>query len=110
LPLNKDTFHYCNAQFIKNFKKEIFLINTSRGKIINFKDLIDAIDAGLLKKAMLDVFEDEPFENIERVKKYILLKQLYLSPHIAGWSKESYFLLSKIISENIVNQLIDQLS
>jgi D-3-phosphoglycerate dehydrogenase len=110
LPLNKDTLHYCNAQFFKNFKKGIFLINTSRGKIINFKDLIDAIDAGLVKKAMLDVFEDEPFEDIERVKEYILLKQLYLSPHIAGWSKESYFLLSKIISENIVNQLIDQLS
>ena len=110
LPLNKDTLYYGNAQFFKNFKKGIFLINTSRGKIINFKDLIDAIDAGLVKKAMLDVFEDEPFEDIERVKEYILLKQLYLSPHIAGWSKESYFLLSKIISENIVNQLIDQLS
>lgn len=107
LPLNQDTYHYCNANFIRKFKKEIVLINTSRGKIFNFKDLIEAIELGRVKKAMLDVFENEPFEDIESVKKYIESKQLFISPHIAGWSQESYFLLAKIISEKIVNQLFE---
>jgi D-3-phosphoglycerate dehydrogenase len=107
LPLNQDTYHYCNSNFIRKFKKEIVLINTSRGKIFNFKDLIEAIELGQVKKAMLDVFENEPFEDIESVKKYIESKQLFISPHIAGWSQESYFLLAKIISEKIVNQLFE---
>lgn len=107
LPLNQDTYHYCNTHFIQKFNKEIVLINTSRGKIVNLKDLIEAIELGRVKKAMLDVFENEPFEEIERVKKYIQSKQLFLSPHIAGWSQESYFLLAKIISEKIVNQLFE---
>lgn len=107
LPLNQNTYHYCNTYFIQKFNKEIVLINTSRGKIVNLKDLIEAIELGRVKKAMLDVFENEPFEEIESVKKYIQSKQLFLSPHIAGWSQESYFLLAKIISENIVNQLFE---
>ncbi len=107
LPLNQDTYHYCNTHFIQKFKKEIVLINTSRGKIIYFKDLIEAIELGRVKKAMLDVFENEPFGEIESVRKYMQSKQLFLSPHIAGWSQESYFLLAKIISENIVNQLFE---
>ena len=110
LPLNQDTYHYCNIHFIQKFKKEIVLMNTSRGKIVNFKDLIEGIELGRIKKAMLDVFENEPFEEIKSVKKYIESKQLFLSPHIAGWSQESYFLLAKIISEKIVNQLFEQLS
>jgi D-3-phosphoglycerate dehydrogenase len=107
LPLNQDTYHYCNTHFIQKFKKEIVLINTSRGKIVYFKDLIEAIELGRVKKAMLDVFENEPFGEIESVRKYMQSKQLFLSPHIAGWSQESYFLLAKIISENIVNQLFE---
>ena len=83
------------------------MINTSRGKIVYFKDLIEAIELGRVKKAMLDVFENEPFGEIESVRKYMQSKQLFLSPHIAGWSQESYFLLAKIISENIVNQLFE---
>lgn len=107
LPLKKDTFHYFNSEFITRFKKDIVLINTSRGKVVDFKQLLEAIHSGKIRKAFLDVFENEPFEEIEIAKKYINSKQLYLSPHIAGWSQESYFLLAKIISEKIVNQLID---
>jgi D-3-phosphoglycerate dehydrogenase len=110
LPLNEQTFHYVNADFLQNFKHKISIINTSRGKIIDFQALIDAIEVGLVTKAMIDVFENEPFEEVETVKKYIQEKKLFLTPHIAGWSFESYFLLSKLVSEKIVNQLFNKLS
>ena len=110
LPLNEKTFHYVNADFLQNFKHKISIINTSRGKIIDFKALKNALETEKVTKAMLDVFENEPFEEIETVKKYIQEKKLYLTPHIAGWSFESYFLLSKLVSEKIVNQLFNKLS
>jgi D-3-phosphoglycerate dehydrogenase / 2-oxoglutarate reductase len=110
LPLNEQTFHYVNADFLQKFKHKISIINTSRGKIIDFQALKDAIDVGLVTKAMIDVFENEPFEKIETVRKYIQEKKLYLTPHIAGWTFESYFLLSKLVSEKIVNQLFNKLS
>jgi D-3-phosphoglycerate dehydrogenase len=110
LPLNEQTFHYVNADFLQNFKHKISIINTSRGKIIDFQAFIDAIEVGLVTKAMIDVFENEPFEEVETVKKYIQEKKLFLTPHIAGWSFESYFLLSKLVSEKIVNQLFNKLS
>ena len=110
LPLNEETFHYVNADFLQKCKHKISILNTSRGKIIDFRALIGAIENEKVHKVFLDVFENEPFEEIENVKKYIQEKKLHLTPHIAGWSSESYFLLSKLVSEKIVNQLFNKRS
>ncbi|OQX97766.1 MAG: hypothetical protein B6I24_07760 [Bacteroidetes bacterium 4572_128] len=110
IPLNEETKFLFNKNLIKNFKKKIFVINTSRGKIINTNDLIDGLKNNKILGAALDVLEYEKtsFENLYKNKKnfsnFNFLKKsekVILSPHIAGWTKESKIKLSKLLAEKI---------
>lgn len=101
LPLTKDTYYFINNIFIEKFDKNIYLINTSRGKICDTKALIKALEKGKIKKAMLDVFEDEPFTLTKKMIELTEENKLFLSPHIAGWTEESKFKLSQIIVDKV---------
>ena len=85
LPLTEKTKNLINKKNLKEMKKNTILINTSRGGIINEKDLFYFLQKKKIKGAVLDVFEKEPF-----LKKRILnLDNLIALPHIGGSSKES---------------------
>jgi D-3-phosphoglycerate dehydrogenase / 2-oxoglutarate reductase len=106
LPLNEETKYYVNADFYKNFRKNIIIINTSRGKILNISNLVEALKAEKIKGACLDVLEYETssFEKIEIPKDLIFLtqqKNVRLSPHIAGWTQESHYKLSYYLFQKI---------
>jgi D-lactate dehydrogenase len=58
-PLTKDTFHLINQETIGLMKKEVYLINTSRGALINSEDLLEALKAEKIGGACLDVYEEE---------------------------------------------------
>jgi D-3-phosphoglycerate dehydrogenase len=60
LPLFPETFEMVNRQLLAKMKPTAFLINTSRGELINENDLLEAVDAGRLRGAALDVFAKEP--------------------------------------------------
>ena len=59
LPLNEGTRHFLGKELLTRMKKTAILINTSRGPIINEKELIEILDDGLIAGVGLDVFEDE---------------------------------------------------
>lgn len=107
LPLSHETKHYVNANFLNNFKKKIYLINTARGNNINTNDLVKTLQSGKVLGACLDVleFESKSFD-LENTyhKDFEYLKNaenVILSPHVAGWTAESYQKLSEYLANKI---------
>lgn len=109
LPLTEETYYYADEKFFERFKKNIYFINTSRGKCLKTSALVNAIKSGKVKGACLDVLEYEDIsfekmndiqtENFEYLKKS---DKVILTPHIAGWTFQSYEKISKILAEKIV--------
>lgn len=106
LPLTLETKHYVNDQFLSQFKKSIYLINTSRGKVVESDTLNKNIMNGVLLGVALDVLENEKFDTyssteIALFKSLSKLSNVILTPHIAGWTHQS-----KVkIAESILRQL-----
>ncbi|HEY9083966.1 MAG TPA: NAD(P)-dependent oxidoreductase [Vicingaceae bacterium] len=107
LPLSEETKHYVNTAFLNNFKKNIYLINTARGNNVKTDDLIQALQSGKVLGACLDVleFESKSFE-LEQThhEAFNYLKNaenVILSPHVAGWTVESYKKLSTFLADKI---------
>ena len=111
IPQNKETKDLANQSFFKKFSHPIYVLNISRGKIINTEDLMSAIDLNLIKGAALDVLEYEPssFEPFLEVipenlyNKIKTTHQIILTPHVAGWTKESYYKLSSVLADKVLN-------
>ncbi len=106
LPLNPETKNMCNAEFIGKCKKNIYILNTSRGNVVNTYDLITGLQTKKVRGACLDVFENEkPNTYSEQEKEmYKLLfafDNVIVSPHIAGWTHESKERLSAVLLEKI---------
>ena len=76
-----------------------WLINTSRGAIIDEKDLIESLKNGVIKKAGLDVYETEPLSEHSELRK---LPNVVLTPHIAGDTKEALIQRYTLIVENAI--------
>ncbi|MCD6018929.1 MAG: hydroxyacid dehydrogenase [Bacteroidetes bacterium] len=113
LPLNAETNYYINDEFISSFKKNIYIINTARGKCLNTSDLVKHMRSGKVIGACLDVLEYESvsFENLDtstlpEPMQYLLKsEQVILTPHIAGWTHESNYKMSKVIAEKMIQTL-----
>lgn len=80
VPLNESTHNLFSRDAIQKIKKGAILVNTSRGNIIDEPALIDALEAGYLSGAVLDVFANEP-RVPDQLKQ---MKNVLLTPHIAG--------------------------
>jgi len=113
VPLTDETNYMVNNDFINRFKKPIYIINTSRGKVINTNDLVVNIKNGKVLGAALDVieYEEVSFENLLSAKPipeafdYLLkCNKVVLTPHIAGWTIESNIKLSEVLAQKIINQ------
>ena len=108
LPFTVKTIDLFNKEIIQKFNKPFWLINTSRGKIVNTPDLIDALNDKKILGAGLDVIdiESSSFTNIDKESnpyfyELINLKNVIITPHIAGWTFESNIKLSQIIIDKI---------
>ncbi len=109
-PLTEETNYLINDLFINSFQKNIFIINTARGKCLNTSDLVKNIQSGKILGACLDVLEYEAvsFENVDFKKIPEALQFLFnsekviFSPHIAGWTIESNEKIGKILVEKIL--------
>ena len=110
------TLNMINAEFINQFKKPFWFINTARGKSVVTKDLVSALKSGKILGAGLDVLEYEKasFENLfkrdltssavempEPFQYLINAQNVILSPHVAGWTKESKEKLAQTIVDKI---------
>ena len=112
LPHTINNIDLFNKEFIQKFDKPFWLINTSRGKIVNTPDLVDALNEKKILGAGLDVIdiESSSFNNIEKelnpyFNELINLKNVIITPHIAGWTFESNVKLSQIIVDKIESLL-----
>jgi D-3-phosphoglycerate dehydrogenase len=110
LPLNEETHYFANTGFFNSFAKSIYFINTARGKNTNTAALVEALKNGKVRGACLDVIEYEKasLEGLEKdptltaMRDLIAMPNVVLSPHIAGWTHESYEKLSRVLADKIV--------
>ena len=100
--LNEDSYHLIDYEKIKMMKKNTYLINISRGKIVKEGDLIRGLKEKLIAGAGLDVFEDEP---IRRNNPLIKMKNVVLLPHIGSASIDTRNKMSEIAASNIIHVL-----
>lgn len=106
VPLTVETEFLVTSEFINKFKNDIYLINTSRGKVLRTRDLVTGLKSGKVLGACLDVLEYEglSFEDVilpDEFKKLISMKNVVLSPHIAGWTHESNYKMAVTIANKI---------
>lgn len=110
VPLTEETHYYLNDTFIANCTKPFYLINTSRGSVVDTKALVNALKQTKILGAALDVieYEDMSFEKInypDTFQELINFKNVIITPHIAGWSHESKILLAEILADKIIQFL-----
>ena len=98
VPLTENTHHLVNAKRISTMKKTAYIINTSRGEIIDEDALYDALKEGKIAGAALDVFEKEPAVG----NKLTTLPNVVCTPHIGAQTKEAQTLAANVIGEKII--------
>lgn len=102
LPLTEETYHLFNLSAFRKMRRNAILINTSRGGVVNLRDLEIALKNGLIEGAALDVFEDEPFNISSPLGE---LDSAILSDHAAWYSEESLQELQRRTALEAVNCL-----
>ena len=100
VPLTNKTYDMINFKKIKLMKKTAIIINTSRGGVINEKDLNEALNQKIIYGAGLDVFEKEP---PDKSNPLLRNKRVILSPHAATFTKECLSDMSVETVQNIIN-------
>ena len=98
VPHTSETDQMFNNKIFKKMKNSSFLINTSRGKIVNEKDLSAALKNKIISGAGLDVFESEP---IGKNHPFTKISNIILAPHIGSSSKETREEMAKIAVKNL---------
>ncbi len=106
VPLTNDTLYMADAAFFNSLKKKPWLLNTSRGKVVNLEALIAAIQKGLVSGAALDVLENEKLDSYtaeDRMELNWLLAQsnVLITPHIAGYSHEALFKMAEVLLQKL---------
>jgi D-3-phosphoglycerate dehydrogenase len=110
VPLLEDTKYLVNANWIASFLKPFYLINTSRGQVAKIKAILDGLKSNKILGACLDVleYEETSFEKINlNTPEFNELKELnnvIFSPHVAGWTVESYEKLSSVLADKILGE------
>lgn len=104
VPLLPTTKHLMNSERLKMMKPTAYLVNTSRGPIVDEKALAEALKNNIIKGAAVDVFENEP--DIEA--GLVGLENVILTPHIASATEETRSKMAELAAENIILALSGQ--
>ncbi len=99
VPLIKETYHLVNEEKLRLMKKTAYLINNSRGPVVDEKALYKALKEGWIAGAALDVFEQEPtpMDNL-----LLRLDNVVVAPHISSASHETRSRMAEMAAENLV--------
>ena len=114
VPLTAETRDFFTLEELKGFAKPFWLINTARGEVIRMETLNQALDLGILKGLVLDVLENEKFERFspdQKLQFELLAKRenVLFTPHVAGWTVESYQKINEVLVKQILQTFGKQL-
>jgi D-3-phosphoglycerate dehydrogenase / 2-oxoglutarate reductase len=106
VPLTEETRQLANKDFFRSLVRRPWLLNTSRGKVLDLKHLQSALKDGLVAGAGLDVLENEKLSSYNEEEKALLdwfLDQpnVIITPHIAGYSHEAYLKMGEVLLEKL---------
>ena len=112
LPLSQDTLHLFNAQTIVQMKPGVFIVNTSRGKLIDTTALIAALKSGHIGGVALDVYEEEEgifFEDLsgqvlldDELSHLLIFPNVLITAHQAFLTHEALSEIARVTTENII--------
>lgn len=105
IPLTKETKRLVDKEYLSHFRKPIFFLMGARGGIVDVPSVLDALDSGQIVGAAFDVLPVEKFPALALEEWYHPLTardNVILSPHVAGWTYESYYKLSAILADKII--------
>ncbi|QIZ09320.1 NAD(P)-binding domain-containing protein [Priestia megaterium] len=98
-PLSEETFHMIGDREFHLMKQSSFIINSSRGEIIDEEALYQALEKGTIAGAALDVFEGEPLTE----SKFFALNNVVLTPHIGGLADQQIYACAEGAAKNLVS-------
>ena len=106
VPLADDTMRMANTDFFNSLEQKPFIINTSRGSVVQTSALIHALEQNIIAGAALDVLENEQLSSFtvaQQEEMLYLTKQpnVILTPHIAGYSSQAFNKMSAVILEKL---------
>jgi D-3-phosphoglycerate dehydrogenase len=106
IPLTAQNRGLVNGDYLNAFSKSIYLINTGRGEVLPLQDLVQALKSGKVKAAALDVLENEKLQQLSPQQQHnfeylITCENVLLSPHVAGWTQESYKKINQVLVQKL---------
>jgi D-3-phosphoglycerate dehydrogenase len=106
-PLTELTRNLVQWNYLSQFRQLRLLINAARGPIVNLSDLLRALDQNLLEGACLDTLpvEDPQRWDMTAMNRVLAHPRILLSPHVAGWTDESYKSISEVLARKILAHL-----
>lgn len=108
IPLTRETKGLVNEEYLFHFRKPIFFLMGARGGIVEVPAVLNAMDTGKIIAAAFDVLPIEKFPTLAEQEWYSNLTtrdNVILSPHVAGWTFESYYKLSDVLADKIIAKL-----
>jgi glyoxylate reductase len=103
-PLTPETRHLIDRRALSRMKRSAFLVNTARGPVVDEDALVDALEAGAIAGAALDVFEREPVVPA----RLMALDSVVLAPHIGSSTRETRTAMAELAARNVVRVLRGQ--
>ena len=106
VPLTEITRYLVNDDFVENFAKPFYLLNLSRGETVSLNAVVTGLKSGKILGACLDVLENEKINKLTSAQQeafdYLRASDnVVLTPHIAGWTHESYVRINEVLVEQI---------
>ena len=95
-----------NEAYLRRFRKNPYVINTSRGEVLESRALLEALQTGKVLGAGLDVLENEKLDTLTPEQRTVFeglarSDRVIFSPHVAGWTHESYVRINEVLVEKI---------
>lgn len=115
IPLTHESKNMVNPDFLNQFKKSIVLINSARGEILTFETMLYGLRKGILSGLIADVLPNEKLSTWSE-QESVLFDQIkefpntLFSPHVAGWTTESYQKISEVLASKITDFIVNELS
>ena len=106
LPLSAETHHFANEAFFNMLEQKPFIINTSRGNVVDPKALIHALNEGKIRGAALDVLENEKLETLNEEQRISFndlrsRNNVLITPHIAGYTNEAFLRMAEVTVQKL---------